>query len=385
MMDYRFIMINRSTLFVHKCVLFVLAVLCFSLWNVNASAVEVSAEGSNQRQALNAALRQAVEMSLGTEIETNTLVENFQVVRQQILNHTKGFVRSYKILSEDISTSGLVRITIDADVDDQSIQDSTKALSTLMKMAAHPRIYVAGIDADFDAISSISDEFRLLTEMVEATLRDEFHFEILENEAVRLADITPYRFTDRKNNLKRARRAKAEFIVFVQVLRGPHGQSKPLTLRLETLEVATNRSIAKEEVPFSMKNWTRIDQQNRETIINEAKDHIYAPSALLAARLIETLRQEVYEDGQRYDLSFYRFDEKNIQFLETDLATLSGYVRHKLVQQKKTALTLSYWSLLKAGPLHEEISSLLKGQDIPFTFKVKGRTIKYQYDDPMFE
>lgn len=378
-------MITRSTLSFSSFVLFFVSLCFLSLWTAGAQAIEVRGEGINQRQALNAALRQAVEMSLGTEVETNTLVENFQVVRQQILNHTKGFVRSYKILSQDTSTSGLIKVLIEAEVDDQSIKDSTKALSSLMKMAAHPRIYVTGIDADFDAISSLSDEFRLLSEMVEETMRDEFKFDVLDNEAVRLADRQKYRFTDRKNNLKRARRANAAFVIFVELLHNPSGQTQPLTLRLEVVEVASNRSVAKEEVPFSMGGWTKTDQNSRQAIISEAKDHIYAPSVLVAASLVEALRKEVYEDGQRYELSFSRFDEKNIQFLETDLATLSGYAKHELQSQKKTALSLSYWSLLKAGPLHEEVSRLLKGQAIPFTFKIRGRTLTYQFDDPMFE
>jgi|GEM_PF-1038308 len=378
-------MITRSTLPFLSFALFFVSLCFLCLWTVGAQALEVRGEGTNQRQALNAALRQAVEMSLGTEVETNTLVENFQVVRQQILNHTKGFVRSYEILSEETSQAGLISILIEAEVDDQSIKDSTKALSTLMKMAAHPRVYVAGIDADFDAVSSLSDEFRLLSEMVEETLRDEFKFNVLDSEAVRLDDHTKYRFTDRKNNLKRAKRANAAFAIFIELLRKPGGQVNPLTLRLEAVEVASNRSVAKKEVPFSMGDWTKTGQNSREAIIHEAKDHIYAPSALVAVDLVETLRKEVYEDGQRYVLSFYRFDEKSIQFLETDLATLSGYVNHELQSQKKTALSLSYWSLLKAGPLHEEVSRLLKGQEIPFTFKIKGRTLTYLFDDPMFE
>ena len=170
-----------------------------------AHAIEVSAQGVNKRQALNNALRQAVEMSLGTNLESNTLVENFQVVHQQILTHTRGFVSRYKILKEDITEQGTYNITIDATVDDKNIEDSTTALATLMKMTSHPRILVAPQDDDFDAISSLSDEFRILSEAVEATLRDDFHFQILDSEVIRLQDRNTYRFTDRKNNLKRAK------------------------------------------------------------------------------------------------------------------------------------------------------------------------------------
>ncbi|SCA56821.1 exported hypothetical protein [Candidatus Terasakiella magnetica] len=348
----------------------------------SAHALQVSAQGSNQRQALNNALRQAVEMTLGTEIENNTLVENFQVVRQQILSHTKGFVRSYKILDKKVDPSGMVEVTIEAEVDEQSLKDSSIALSTLMKMAAHPRVLVAPIDEDFDSLSSLSDDFHLLSEAVESTLREDFRFETLDFEATRLKAKDKYRYTDRKNNLKRARRNKVDFIIFVEVIKA---RNHPYKLRLESVEVATNRSLAKEEVGFAMSDWTRDEKSNHAAIINQAKDHIYGPSAQVAAALIENIRKEVYEEGQRYRLSFQRFDEKTIKFLETDLSALSGYVRHKLDVQKKKALSLSYWSLLKPGTLNQEISALLKAQDISFDFRLEGRTLKYRYDDPMFE
>lgn len=297
-----------------------------------AHGIEVSAQGVNKRQALNNALRQAVEMSLGTNLESNTLVENFQVVRQQILTNTRGFVRNYKILKEENTPQGTFNITIDANVDDQSIEDSATALATLMKMASHPRILVAAQDDDFDAISSLSDEFRILSEAVESTLRDDFHFQILDSEVTRLQGRNTYRFTDRKNNIKRAKQHDADFIVFVGLRKG---HNTPYTLRLESVDVANGRSIDKRETDFAMTDWTRDTQNDRNAIILQAKEHIYGPSAQIGASLVEVLHKEVYEDGQDYKISFQRFDPKFIEFLATDLTNLNGYVRHKTTYQKK--------------------------------------------------
>ncbi len=347
-----------------------------------AHGIEVSAQGVNKRQALNNALRQAVEMSLGTNLQSNTLVENFQIVRQQILTHTRGFVSSYKILKEDNTAQGTYNITIDATIDDQNIEDSATALATLMKMASHPRILVAPQDDDFDAISSLSDEFRILNEAVETTLRDDFYFQILDSEATRLQDRNTYRFTDRKNNLIRAKKAGADFIVFVELRKG---QNTPYTLRLESVDVANGRSIDKRETDFAMTDWTRDVKTDRNAIILQAKEHIYGPSAQIGAALVDVLHKEVYEDGQDYQISFQRFVPEIIQFLATDLTQLNGYVRHKVTYQKKNALSLSYWSLLKPGALNTEISALLHSRDIPFDFKVQNRQLTYRFNDPMFE
>jgi len=348
----------------------------------NSFAVEVSAEGINKRQALNAALQQAVEMSLGTQVESNTLVENFQVVRQQILSHTKGFVRRYDILEEETTAQGSIKITIEAEVDEQGLQDSSTALSTLMKMAAHPQVLVAAIDEDFDAVPSLNNEFRLLSNSVEDILRRDFRFKVLDSETTRLRDKTTYRFSDRKNNLKRAQRSGADYLIFVELLKG---RKAPYTLRLETVEVATGRALRNEETDFNMADWTADIRHAPHAAIAQAKDYIYGPSAQIAAAMIDNLRREVYEDGQRYQLYFDRFQPDFIEYLETDLGTLSGYVRHKITRQKKNALALSYWSALKPGALNKEISALLDSRDIPFRFEVRDRQLSYRYDDPMFE
>ncbi|MDV7339134.1 hypothetical protein RYZ26_05995 [Terasakiella sp. A23] len=351
--------------------------LSFSLLKP-AHALEVTAQGTTQRQALNNALRQAVEMKLGTGIEANTLVENFQVVRQQILSHTQGYVKSYKVVKEASLSNGGYEITIDADVDDKSLKDSTRALSTLMKMAAHPRVMVAGIHEDFDAVSSLNDGFRQVREMVEQTFREDFHFDIIDLEASRLSGKDTYRHHDRKNHLKRARKSGADYLVFVEMIKAP---AAPYKIRLESIEVATNRSLAREEAIFAHISWSKGD----EAALRKAKDHIYIPSIQIAVTLVENIKKEVYEDGQRYELSFYKFDEKTVRYLEADLAALPGYVRHKITGQKKNALSLSYWSMLKAGALNEEISALLKRADVPFDFHLRTRTLTYRFDDPMFE
>ncbi|NVK20463.1 MAG: hypothetical protein HWE30_17350 [Methylocystaceae bacterium] len=344
----------------------------FSLFTT-AHALEVTAQGATQRQALNAALRQAVEMQLGSDVEANSLVENFQVVRQQILKHTRGFVKSYQILKEARLKDGLYEVTIDAVVDETNLKDSQNALTTLMKMAAHPRLLVVGIDEDFDAVSVLKDDFRRLSESVEHILRDDFKFELLDPETSRHASTNSYRYSDRKNNIKRARHLKADYIIFVELIKTGH---TPYHLRLESLDVASMRTLAKEEIQFA---------RTGENIFEDAQSHLYGPTAQLASALIDTLKQEVYEDGQRFELAFYKFDDETRHFLETDLKNLPGYVRHKMTGQEKNALNLSYWSMLKAGPLHDEISRLLQAQDIPFDFKLRQRSLSYRFDDPMFE
>lgn len=347
-----------------------------------AQAIEVTAQGANERQAINNALRQAVEMTMGVNIESNTLVENFQVVRQQILSHSSGYISGYKILSRQNEPTGLMTVTLDATVDDTAIVESTQALSTLMKMAANPRVLVAGLHEDFDAISSLSDEFRTVQESLESLLREDFKFSVIDREAARLQSGDSYKYSDRKNILKRAQQAKADYVLFIEVLKKSRQR---FTLKLEATEVSTQHALSKNEKTFTTRNWTRNDQNTRATILREAAHQIHGPGAQTAAALVENIRKEVYEDGQRFELSFSKFKPELISRLETDLSTIEGYVRHKIERQQKNALVLSYWSLMKAGPLQETISGLLQSHETTFQTRLQGRTIQYRFKDPVFE
>jgi len=51
-------------------------------------------------RALQDALRKAVEQTLGTMIDSQTRVENYMVVEDRILNWTRGYVKTFQILSE---------------------------------------------------------------------------------------------------------------------------------------------------------------------------------------------------------------------------------------------------------------------------------------------
>src|SRR2546427_12382883 len=53
-----------------------------------------------EKEATDAALRNAVEQVAGVLVSSNTLVENSVLVQDQILSHSAGYVRKYDVLSK---------------------------------------------------------------------------------------------------------------------------------------------------------------------------------------------------------------------------------------------------------------------------------------------
>jgi hypothetical protein len=74
--------------------------------------VRVEAGGQDEHSALTSAFRLAVSQALGSLVLVETEVQNQQVVRQDIINYSSGYVDDHKILHRR-SENGLIVVTVD--------------------------------------------------------------------------------------------------------------------------------------------------------------------------------------------------------------------------------------------------------------------------------
>lgn len=72
--------------------------------------------GKDSENALKNALRAAIEQAVGTLVDSETLAKNDEVVNDQILSYSAGFVESHKVIGEPKTSDGLVSIKINAQV-----------------------------------------------------------------------------------------------------------------------------------------------------------------------------------------------------------------------------------------------------------------------------
>lgn len=88
--------------------------------------------------AIQDALRKAVEQAVGTLVASETLVENFQVVRDNIYNKSSGYIKEYKIVKESPGKD-LFTVTISAVVGTGDLKNDLGALGLLIARAGKPR------------------------------------------------------------------------------------------------------------------------------------------------------------------------------------------------------------------------------------------------------
>jgi len=75
--------------------------------------VVVSGIGIDRDSAIKQGLRTAVEQAIGVFLKSETVVENFQLISDKILSHSRGYVNSFEVIDEK-AESGLYSVTLSA-------------------------------------------------------------------------------------------------------------------------------------------------------------------------------------------------------------------------------------------------------------------------------
>ncbi|NQT24291.1 hypothetical protein HQ585_02945 [candidate division KSB1 bacterium] len=92
--------------------------------------------------AVEDALRKGIEQVLGTLVESETLVENFQLIEDNIMTKTQGYVQTYEIVQEKKRSAEMYEVTVRALLKVANIQDDLDGIATLMRRKNTPRTMV---------------------------------------------------------------------------------------------------------------------------------------------------------------------------------------------------------------------------------------------------
>lgn len=108
--------------------------------SVGLGAITYNDIAAARDRALDDAKRKAVEYVLGTVIDATTRVENYQVMEDRILSWTRGYVRTFQILSEGKSGDDLYQVKMLATVDQANIAKDVEAVQNLIQSMGNPRV-----------------------------------------------------------------------------------------------------------------------------------------------------------------------------------------------------------------------------------------------------
>lgn len=119
------------------------SVCCAALKMIDACGTASIVNGNISRartMALQNAQRNAVEMGLGTVIDSQTMVQNDQLIRDRIYSQSSGYVKNYSILSEGHTRVGnTYEVCLRAKVQLANIKDDLRALGILRQQIGNRR------------------------------------------------------------------------------------------------------------------------------------------------------------------------------------------------------------------------------------------------------
>ena len=102
----------------------------------------------SREEAIEAAQRDAVEQASGVMLSTESQMKNFELVSDEVLSHSQGFIRKFDVLKE--GRDGLFyRVTINAIVSRQAfIADVDESLENLYQKIGKPRVMLVVDESD---------------------------------------------------------------------------------------------------------------------------------------------------------------------------------------------------------------------------------------------
>jgi hypothetical protein len=124
--------------------------------------VVVEGEGETKDEAVKKAMRSAVEQGVGVLVDSETLVENNELINDKIYTEVKGYVVSSKILEES-EESGLHTVKIEAVVSLAELRKSIKGLRIVLDEMENPR-FAVNFNEYIDGADLPSPELRPLFE-----------------------------------------------------------------------------------------------------------------------------------------------------------------------------------------------------------------------------
>jgi len=138
--------------------------------------------GAARDQAIEDGMRKAVEQALGTNLKSESLVENFQLVEDRILTWSAGYVKKYEILKEGKAQMDSYEVQMRALVNLAELRNDDGALAALLERE-NPRVIVMIAEQNIGEANHTLNYFNVDLTVAETAIIDVFRnkgFEVVD-------------------------------------------------------------------------------------------------------------------------------------------------------------------------------------------------------------
>lgn len=115
---------------------FCIAISSFmTLYAQDQVTLVVSGIADNKQDAINVALRSAIEQAYGVFVSSNTQILNDEIVRDEIVSLSRGNIKNFKELSSIVLSSGKIDVTVQATVSISKLVSYTQSKGASAELA----------------------------------------------------------------------------------------------------------------------------------------------------------------------------------------------------------------------------------------------------------
>ncbi|MCK5738423.1 hypothetical protein KAH55_04545 [bacterium] len=139
-------------------------------------------------QAIDDALRNAVEQALGQWLRSETVVQNYMVVEDNIFSWTSGYVKKYDIISAGKKTDGTYEVTVAAFVEMGALAQDKSNVQQILMQAGNPRVAIMIQEQNVGGSGSVASYFDGTISQAETEMMSHFldnGFDVVDPEVAR--------------------------------------------------------------------------------------------------------------------------------------------------------------------------------------------------------
>ena len=372
--------------------------------DVSAKKIEVTGSatiysgnsGSARNQALKNALRQAVEQGVGVFIDSNTLTQNYELVKDEIFSTSEGYVSNYEVLSEGSASDGTVfEVALSVEVEEGRIKDKLSALRILHQKMGNKRLMIIyhstdphAVPRDNGAVQStmgvVLDQmtakgFRMFNESVMKEV-----YRAIEQEAI----------VDRPVDslIALALDQRAEILVQMEMIggkrdkRGGSFYAAKATVRLGVYEASSGRQIADVAKEGKELSASKPGAYDWYRMLSKAGKRAGAEAARQIIDRITGYYQQTGEVGNAYLMVFRNYNYETEDLILDYLENTPGFQQLSELKNTRGYLEIELFSSQKKSRLRRKIIRDLKEQEIELAVQsISGNRLVFINPNPMDE
>ncbi len=308
-------------------------------------------EGSARKQALQNALRNAVEKGVGQLLDAKTEVKNWQVIKDEVYSSSQGYVTTYKTLRDE-RVGNIWFTEVEAEVATSKLQDKLGELRILHKKMGNKRFMLQYRPESAQAKPEDHPATQAALRGLQTALTDK-GFRLFDAAAT---PKTAAAAAGRDDALKAAKDAQVDILVEVEVATGSGGgeqliQAAKVNVSSRIFDVSTGRQISNQaamEKQLTNANPGSFDWNNA---LNKAGEKAALLVAEEATKDVVAFYEATGDTGNAFLIRITGFEEDDEDKLLAILENLEGYQSLSELKNSKGLLEVEYFSSLDKSRL----------------------------------